>query len=147
MFQKADANYVNPEDDIDWDTLVRPDPETLARMIGPLPADKKPSRQPFPGAKHVVEIKLAEAMISRGMIVTSGPKNTLGKANVSLLVRLTGIDYKSIYLLVRHPTKVRQLHLDTIARITAALNCRIEDWLIFRKSTRLSRQLAHRGLS
>jgi DNA-binding Xre family transcriptional regulator len=79
----------------------------------------------------MVEIRLAELMVSKGIVTKRGPKVTVGQANAGWLAKKAGLTMDTAWALVKHPDKVRGLHLETVAKICTVLNCTPADWIIY----------------
>lgn len=79
----------------------------------------------------MIEIRLAELMVAKGIVTKRGPKITVGQANAGWLAKKAGLTMDTAWSLVKHPDKVRGVNLETVAKICTVLNCQPADWMIY----------------
>ena len=102
-----------------------------------IPTDYAPTRGEPPARVvpvHAGEIKirLAEFMIKKGFVHTRG--QWAGKPRMTILMKLTGLNYTTLHGLVNYPDDVRSISLPVLSKICAALNCQPGDFLVFERA-------------
>jgi DNA-binding Xre family transcriptional regulator len=105
-------------------------PRRRAAMVTidpPVVSFDKTNPYPVPGMRGFIRLKIKEVAVERNCIVPYGAHR--GEANLSAIMRGTGLAWTTVYQLANNPDAVNGLKMETLARLCAFFQCNVGDIL------------------